>query len=79
MEIKVLGSGCANCKKVLENVNHAVSDLNLNADILYITDYVEIVKTGLLKTPGLMVDGKIVSAGRVPTLEETKQIIQKYI
>ena len=79
MEIKVLGSGCANCKKVLENVKSVISELSLDVNVLYITDYVEIVKTGLMKTPGLMVDDTIVSAGRVPTLEETKQIIQKFI
>lgn len=75
MEIKVLGSGCANCKRLLDYVQTANKELDLNATVLYVTDYMEIVKTGLLRTPGLMVDGKIVTYGRVPSLDEVKELL----
>ena len=75
MEIKVLGSGCANCKRLLENVQTSVKELNVAAEVKYVTDYVEIVNTGLLRTPGLMINNKIVSSGRVPNVEEVKALI----
>ena len=75
MEIKVLGSGCKNCKKLQENVNQSLEELNLKANVLYITDYIEIANTGLLRTPGLMINGKIVSSGKVLSVNEIKQLI----
>lgn len=79
MEIKVLGSGCANCKKLYETVKNAVTDLQINANLLYITDLMEIANSGLLRTPGLIINGKIASYGRVPSLEEVKSIIASQI
>jgi small redox-active disulfide protein 2 len=76
MEIKVLGSGCANCKKLHDNVHAACQELALKADIIYVTDFLEIAKTGLMRTPGLMIDGKIVSVGRIPQVDEVKQLIE---
>ena len=78
MEIKVLGSGCANCKKLHENVSRAVSEMGLQADVLYITDLKEIAKSGLLRTPGLIVDNVSISYGRVLTTEETKRLIENF-
>jgi small redox-active disulfide protein 2 len=77
MEIKVLGTGCANCKKLLENTKNAVSILKIDADVLYVTDYVEIVQTGLMRTPGLIVNNKIISSGRVPTTDEIVTLLEK--
>jgi small redox-active disulfide protein 2 len=77
MEIKVLGSGCANCKRVFQLVEIAVKDLNVKANLHYITDMMEIAESGLLKTPGLIINNKIVSYGRVPSLEEVKELILK--
>lgn len=76
MEIKVLGSGCTNCKKLLENVEAACKELAFDAHILYVTDYMEIAKAGLMRTPGLMIDGKIASYGRVPNSDEIKKMIE---
>ncbi len=75
MTIKVLGSGCSNCKKLYENVQVACKELQLDATVLYVTDYMEIANAGLLRTPGLMIDGKIASYGRVPNSEEVKKLI----
>jgi small redox-active disulfide protein 2 len=76
MIIQVLGSGCNNCKRLLENVQISVKELNLDAQIQYVTDYLQIVNSGLLRTPGLIIDGKIVSSGRVPSVTEVKTLLQ---
>lgn len=78
MEIKVLGSGCANCKKLYDNVTKAVSELGLDAQLLYVTDLKAIAQSGLLRTPGLIIDNVIVSYGRVMTVEEVKQRIENF-
>lgn len=78
MEIKVMGSGCKNCKKLLRNVEEAAKELQVKAEIKYITDMMEIADSGLMKTPGLIIDKKIVSAGKVLTKEEVMKIISKY-
>jgi small redox-active disulfide protein 2 len=78
MEIKVLGTGCSRCKLLYDNTKKAVSSLNLTTPIEYVTDVIKIVETGLMSTPGLMINGKIVSAGRVPSDLEIKELINKY-
>ncbi len=75
MTIKVLGSGCANCKKLLENVEKSVDALNIQAEVLYLTSYKDIMESGLLKTPGLIIDEKIVSSGKVLSVEEIQKIL----
>lgn len=77
MEIKVLGSGCSNCKRLYEYAKEAVADLNVKADVIYVTDMIAIAEANLLRTPGLMIDGKVVSFGRVPDVDEIKSMIQK--
>lgn len=77
MEIKVLGSGCSNCKRLFENVKQAVDELQVDANVLYVTDMMKIAEANLLRTPGLMFDGKVVSYGRVPSVDEIKEMIQK--
>jgi len=79
MIIKVLGSGCKNCKKLLENVTISVKELNVKAEIEYITDMMEIASYGLLRTPGLIINEKIVSYGKVPNVEEVKVMIKEFI
>ncbi|MDY0023999.1 MAG: thioredoxin family protein [Candidatus Izemoplasmatales bacterium] len=78
MIIKVLGSGCKNCKKLLENVKESVKELNIKAEVLYITDMMEIANSGLMRTPGLIFDNKIVSSGKVPSTDEIKQMIENF-
>ncbi|HAV19902.1 MAG TPA: redox-active disulfide protein 2 [Firmicutes bacterium] len=76
MTIKVLGSGCNNCKKLLENVQAAVAELKLDATIEYVTDFAKIAASGLMRTPGLIVDNKIVSAGRVLSKSEVIDLLK---
>jgi len=65
--IKVYGSGCANCKKLEQMCYNALQELNINASVEKVTDLQEIMKTGILSTPGLEINGKMISSGKLPT------------
>ena len=70
LTIKVLGSGCANCKKLEALTRQAVSKLGIEADVIKVTEYPEIMKYNIMSTPGLVVNEKVVSAGRIPSEAE---------
>lgn len=79
MEIKVLGPGCANCKKMHEMANKAVADLGVEARVDYVTDMIEIMKY-VMSTPGLVVNGKVKHAGKpLPSPDKVKALIQEEI
>lgn len=77
MNIKVLGPGCVNCKTLQRRVEDALAQLKLDAQVEKVEDYPTIASYGILSTPGLVVDGKIVSQGRVPTIEAIKELIMQ--
>ena len=70
LTVKVLGSGCANCKKVEALARQAVASLGIDAQVEKVTDHAEIMKYRILSTPGLVINEKVVSAGRIPTEAE---------
>ena len=75
VKIEVLGSGCANCKRLEALAKDAVSRLGLQAQVEHVTDIREIMARGVMTTPGLAVNGKIVSKGRVPGPTEVESLI----
>lgn len=75
MIIKVLGTGCANCKKLEENTRKAVAELGIDATIEKVTEMKDIMSYGVMKTPALVVDGKVKIMGRVPSADEIKKYL----
>lgn len=73
MVIKVLGSGCMNCKKLEANVRKAVEELGVEASIEKVTDFKDIAAYGVMKTPALVVDDQVKSMGKVLSVEEVKK------
>jgi small redox-active disulfide protein 2 len=65
--IKVYGSGCSNCVKLETMCKEVVHELSIDANIEKVTDIQEIMKTGILSTPGLEINGKMISSGKLPT------------
>lgn len=77
MIIKILGSGCKNCVALKENTEEALKELRIEADIEKVTDFKEIVGYGVMSTPALVIDEKVVSFGKVLKPKEIAKIIEK--
>jgi small redox-active disulfide protein 2 len=77
MEIKVLGTGCAKCKQLEKTVRAAVDEMGLDATVEKVTELTDIMEYGLMSTPGLVVNGEVRLAGRVPKLAEVKSILER--
>jgi small redox-active disulfide protein 2 len=75
LTIKILGTGCSNCKKLEATVRKAVESAGVEAELIKVTDYAEIMKYPLLATPGLVMNERLVAAGRVPSLSEIVSLI----
>lgn len=77
IEIKVLGPGCPNCKKLEELTRSALETLAVEAKVDKVTNYQQIMELGVMRTPGLVINGKVVSSGRIPSVEEITGWIQE--
>lgn len=77
--IIVLGSGCAKCHALEQSAQEAIHQLGLNIEIQHITDFTEIATYGVMSTPALVYNGKVVSYGKVLSVEEVKNILQSNI
>lgn len=77
MEITVLGPGCANCQTLHKRAEEAVKKADIQATITKVSDYDEMLAYGILRTPGLVIDGRLVLSGRVPSVDELVTIIQR--
>jgi len=75
MIIKVLGTGCANCKNLERVTREALSDLGIDARIEKVEDYGQIMGYGVMSTPGLVVDERVVLSGRVPSVEQVRDLL----
>ena len=70
LTIKVLGSGCANCKRVEQIVRKIITDMGIEAEVVKVTEYADIMAYNVMSTPGLVINEKIVSTGRIPAPAE---------
>ena len=77
MEIKILGTGCSKCKTLEELTRKVVKDNMIDANVTKVEDIVEIIKFNIMTTPALVVDGKVVAKGRIPSVDEIKQFLTK--
>jgi small redox-active disulfide protein 2 len=75
MRIEIFGTGCMKCKRLAKNVEKAVAELGITADILKVEDITAIMDRGILLTPGLAVDGELKVSGRVADVAEIKRIL----
>ena len=77
MEIKVLGTGCANCKKTKAVIADAVKEMNLDLKVVEVQDISAIMAYGVMSTPAIVIDEKVVSTGKVPGKSQVIEMIRK--
>lgn len=77
MIIKILGTGCAKCKKLEENARQALADSGLTAEVVKVSDLTDIMDYGIMMTPALVIDEKVVSAGRVLSPEKILELLPR--
>ena len=77
MEIKILGTGCPKCKTLEKVTRGAVKELGIDADISKEEDIINIMNYGIMHTPGLVINGKVVLSGQVPSFNQVKEILIK--
>lgn len=77
MEIKVLGTGCAKCRSLEKLTHEAVDKMSIDASIEKVEDIYKIMQMGVMRTPALVINQKVVLSGRLPSLDELKEILTK--
>ena len=75
MKLQVLGTGCPKCKKLAANAEEAAKGLGLDVEIEKVTDIDKIIDFGVMSTPSLAIDGKVVVVGKVPSVEDIKKLL----
>ena len=75
MKLQVLGTGCPKCKKLAANAEEAAKGLGLAVEIEKVTDIDKIIDFGVMSTPSLAIDGKVVVVGKVPSVEEIRKLL----
>lgn len=75
LKIEILGTGCKKCQQLEANAKQAVADLDLTAEVLHITDPVEIAMRGVMSTPALVVNGAVVTSGKVLNAEQIQPLL----
>ncbi len=75
MKIEVVGPGCSRCITTEKNVREALKQLGMNAEVTKVTDVAEFAKKGVMFTPGVIIDGQVKISGKIPIVDEIKQIL----
>ena len=77
MKIEVLGTGCAKCKSLAKNVEKAVAETRVEAEVVKVESLQEIMSRGVMMTPALIIDGETVVVGRAPSVAEIKSLLKR--
>ena len=78
VKIEVLGPGCANCKRLEQVTKEAVAAAGVEAEVVHVIDYRDIMARGVMSTPGLVIDGQVVSTGRVPSAGDIAKLLGEH-
>jgi small redox-active disulfide protein 2 len=78
MIIKILGSGCKKCTALADNTKAALTAANMDAEIIKITDIIDIARFGIMSKPGLVIDEQVVSSGRVLSASEIRPLLERH-
>lgn len=77
MKIQILGPGCPKCVMLTKNVTKAVDELGMEAEVQKVSGMTKIMEYGVLLTPGLVINGKVVSSGKLLSVEQVKELLSK--
>ena len=77
IKIEIMGTGCKKCQQLEANAREAVANLNFSADVSHITDPIEIAKKGVMSTPAMAINGRVVSKGQVISTEQIQPLLQR--
>ena len=76
MRIEVLGTGCPKCQSTEQNVRKALEDLGVQAEVVKVTEVDDMIARGVMWTPALVIDGKVVLQGKIPTVDQIKLLVE---
>jgi small redox-active disulfide protein 2 len=79
MKIEVLGPGCPNCRKLEQDVNKALEELKIQAEVVKVADIKKFSEYGILMTPGLVINGKVYASGKIPVMTTLKKWIEEEV